>query len=284
MKNLNIKNVKNNLDITNGNVNLIGDEKQAGVTNNIKFNPCLIVCMTIPKIKNTNYINKKLYSSIASITRVENINFDMLEFYDRMELFGIKRFVVIFISDKYIENKISKDLNFNERGTVEVEIIYIMKNYFFSIEYMNELYDLDKNSHSNIIFGFFVDSWAEIVASFMSVDIEVSGGSNSKKHMFSPNHLRMSQFLYCLLGNSTTEVVNYSFHNSPKSITNKKINYEEKRILSYINNYVKKKPFVNKDNKDAVDKFKENFNKSDNKTDSNAKIIGLSFLQVYWRT
>jgi len=109
-----------------------------------------------------------------------------------------------------------------------LNLIYTTNQFFFSHEFLNYIFSLENTIKTQIIFGFLDLNWDLIVSQFRAVNIEVSGGSNSKKHLFSPNHLKLSQFLLCLLGDQTNEEVVESFHNTSKIHLSKYINYDHK--------------------------------------------------------
>lgn len=104
---------------------------------------------------------------------------------------------------------------------------------------MNYIFSLENTIKTQIIFGFLDLNWDLIVSQFRAVNIEVSGGSNSKKHLFSPNHLKLSQFLLCLLGDQTNEEVVESFHNTSKIHLSKYINYDHKIAKGFFKEHLK---------------------------------------------
>lgn len=85
----------------------------------------------------------------------------LLDIYDRMERFEIKRFVLIMIT-KNIDN-CKKNFYYNDSRTIEMKVIFIL-NDFFSFNFMKELYKLDQIAYINIVFFFFNDSWLQNVA------------------------------------------------------------------------------------------------------------------------
>lgn len=65
--------------------------------------------------------------------------------------------------------------------------------------------------------------------------IDISGGSNNKKHMLSPHQYRLSQFLTCLYRNEAPSKINESFHRTIKD--KKSLQYSTKSIQNDIINF-----------------------------------------------
>lgn len=65
--------------------------------------------------------------------------------------------------------------------------------------------------------------------------IDISGGSNNKKHMLSPHQYRLSQFLTCLYGNKSSSKINESFHSTIKHT--KGLTYSSKFMQNSIINF-----------------------------------------------
>lgn len=265
MKNLQIESLHRERDFTEPNEYLF-TRKHNSDGNNVALS-LLLMCMTLPIFKGKQYF-KLIHSSIASIVIIENFKFYVKDILSRMEILGVKRIIIIFITPNSDaeNNKIdNRSIYNNKQETAEIKVIYILEEYFFSFDYLNELFKLyNEEPNHNILFCFSDLKWMRIAAKFMTVNIEVSGGSNSKKHMISPNQLKMVQLLTCLFGDSVKGIVSNSFHKRSKEEVMKVINYENPEVKEYINNTVGEKHSVNNDNKEVVDVLKKSLNNQNN--------------------
>jgi hypothetical protein len=94
-----------------------------------------------------------------------------------------------------------------------------MISFHLNIEFF---FTVKKTINFETFYAFKGKSWKEICTLFFSVGIDISGGSNNKKHLLSPNQFRLTQFLFYLHGIETAKVINETF-NKPKSDDSKKM-------------------------------------------------------------
>ena len=145
----------NNNKIYNNNNNLNLEEEK-------KQFDCLFVCITKPKIKTAKYSKIPIYSSIATTFYAFNFNLNVEAIFERMKLFDVKNYLLILITYKAkefenekIKIKISKDQDI--KGiTYELNIILISVEDFFTIDFLNCLYNnaFMEKFKKNIVFGF----------------------------------------------------------------------------------------------------------------------------------
>lgn len=64
--------------------------------------------------------------------------------------------------------------------------------------------------------------------------LDISSGSNTKKHLFSPNHMRLAQFLMCFLDGNYNKLVADSFHKTAKNSLSKQVNFTHKEFKTYL--------------------------------------------------
>jgi hypothetical protein len=77
---------------------------------------------------------------------------------------------------------------------------------------------------------------------FFTVGIDISGGSNSKKHLLSPLQHRLSLLLTCIYGSESSSIIKSSFHshNSLNFYQSKKMhNYKEKGLEEKVFDFIK---------------------------------------------
>lgn len=90
-------------------------------------------------------------------------------------------------------------------------------------------------------------SWKEVCAKFASIYIEISGGSNNKKHLLSSHQFRLSLLSYCLLGIPVLGFIIDSFHKGRDINDKKEINYSTNEVKNYIIDYkVKQRAIIKK--------------------------------------
>ena len=155
MKNLQIESLHRERDFTEPNEYLF-TRKHNSDGNNIALS-LLLMCMTLPIFKGKQYF-KLIHSSIASIVIIENFKFYVKDILSRMEILGVKRIIIIFITPNSDaeNNKIdNRSIYNNKQETAEIKVIYILEEYFFSFDYLNELFKLyNEEPNHNILFCF----------------------------------------------------------------------------------------------------------------------------------
>jgi hypothetical protein len=105
--------------------------------------------------------------------------------------------------------------------------------------------------------------------------VDISGGSNKKKYLLSPNQFRLSQFLSCLQASSAVLTVSESFHKdieNPEEGDNKDINYSKKKQQEKIINFAQTQDFLKSrllsDHTEEFHGIKEFINKKIKRTNS----------------
>ena len=243
----------NYTNLQNYNINNINNNN-----NNELPTKWLIVSLTHPIKKKTE---SGILSSIASVVHIDE--FYMHDaFFIYMSKLAIPHFVLFIISKEENETSEKTELQHYSFATEKyLSMVYIRDIDFFTQDILRFVFWGYKEYYKNAqVFYIFKDiPWQIITLKFRFHNIEISGGSNSKKHLFSPNHLKLSQFLYCLFGNKVYDLVGKSFHESENIY--KKANFENKEIKDFYNRAPKSKvsPFY-KDTKNLVETIKEGFN------------------------
>jgi hypothetical protein len=110
---------------------------------------------------------------------------------------------------------------------------------FFSLSTFNFLFNKNRNKNFEFFFVFKNMDWQNICTHFASTGVDISGGSNSRKHLISPNQHRLSLFLYCILGSESFGSINSSFHKTFE-VGDKKIhNFNKKKEQDLIIDFAK---------------------------------------------
>lgn len=206
--------------------------------NNNTLTSCLFVSLTEPKIlfrKNTGEL-KPIYSSIASVFYTHNINIrsiDVNSILLKMKNFKVKKIILLLVV-KELQEDYSTITGDNSYPYPDLTIIYVNEKFIFSYEFMEWITKVQDFAFSGFIIGFENANWAKIVLNFRIRDLEISSGSNTKKHLFSPNHMRLSQFIFCFLDGNYNKLVADSFHNTATHVLSKQMNHTKKEIKNYI--------------------------------------------------
>jgi hypothetical protein len=103
--------------------------------------------------------------------------------------------------------------------------------------------------------------------------VDISGGSNRKKYLLSPNQFRLSQFLTCLHASSAPSTVNASFHKDNGNYfasDDKQINYSTKKQQEKIIDFTRSQEYLKarllSDHTEEFNGIKEYFNKLNQST------------------
>lgn len=161
------------------------------------------------------------------ITKKPDINDKTL--IERLELLHAKKLTIIQISDNEIPilepRKISNSLE------TDLIIHHISARNFFQKEILEKLLVYNKENSKYFIYIFHNISYREIVDILRSFNIIVSGGSVTKRHIFSPLQLRLARFIIGINGLDDSEVIE-SFHNLDieKFKINKDLTTKESKI------------------------------------------------------
>lgn len=151
-------------------------------------------------------------SAIVTAIYLEKISLKEDIILERMLLLGIKKMNVVIISDEIV-NDYTNEFN---KDSSSIKIEYINLIYFFSLENLDRLFSNKKGENYNTIYYIHNKNWSEVCMYFISACIDISGGSNNKKHLLSIHQFRLSQFLMCIYGNETSSLINQSFHSEIK--------------------------------------------------------------------
>jgi hypothetical protein len=138
-----------------------------------------ILALSVPIIKEFNSRNK---TAIASSISTEKLKIYKYDFLKRMYDIGLRNLVLVIITDK--KEIIVKDINdtFGPKlNLCTLKIILINYNNFFSLKGIEYFFIEKKAKNFETFYAFKGKSWKQICMLFISVGIDISGGSNNKK-------------------------------------------------------------------------------------------------------
>ena len=164
--------------------------------------------------------NKGIIYSLVTLTNF-HINEEVLE---RLSQINIKNLLIFFIEEDG-ESDIKNLPNNNS-------LVFLTKEDFFNLKTFNLI--LKNNSKYQNIFVFKNIDWNEITFFFKELNLDLSGGSNNKKHLLSPIQYKLSLFIWILKGNQGMKSITESFNIERYSNDKKLLNYfskENKQIL-----------------------------------------------------
>jgi hypothetical protein len=167
------------------------------------------------------------------------------KFLDRMLSLNLRKMVVVFVSEVYgysdsFDIKEMKD----KLGITSLKIVFVNTKQFFSYSGFEYFFEYNKEDNYEVVYAFRDINWQQICTYFASTGIDISGGSNSKKHLLSPHQYRLSQFLLCLYGTETSSLVSNSFHKSRTIKDNKSMDYSTKRSQDSIIDFAKSHKYL----------------------------------------
>jgi hypothetical protein len=186
------------------------------------------VALSSPTGKQGKPLKKSIVSMVC--TESDNLTIELLkssEFFSRMVVMHYTKICVIYVSNKFhslinpyvIDKRLVQGA---DRIRIKFMIIPILYSTFFNPSSgINKKFLYDnmkagaKDFDGDFIYIFEGDeesNWTTITAAFAGVGVDIIGGSNPKRHLLSPNHHRLSQFLYCLYGKRATTIISESFH------------------------------------------------------------------------
>jgi len=191
-----------------------------------------LITLTIPvaRIKDSGF-----KSAIASSISINDNKLTIeSDFYQRMYSLGLRNFHLVIINDDLIDYKKSvigdKILNVYCSLTIH----YINTDSFFTLKSFEFFFNKNKDKNFEFAFAFQNLHWVDICSRFISTGIDISGGSNTKKHLISPVQHRLSLFLMCIFGSKSTSFVNESFHRDFKESDKKGSDYSTKERQNLI--------------------------------------------------
>lgn len=186
--------------------------------------------------------NKSGFSSaIASTFSLIGLTINWEKVYHSMNFLQFKNYYIIFIvpdDEKVGENGKSEEYFIKKFDTGnQCKITLLMSNFskFFTTHSFRMLFDHNKDKSYEYIFIVKGYTWKEITFNFSVCGIDISGGSNNKKHILSPLQFKLSLFLSCVYGGSQASIeVTKSFHRSFNENDKKEINYSLKSVQNKI--------------------------------------------------
>nr|QWO71391.1 RNA polymerase [Arthromyces claviformis] len=185
--------------------------------------------------KNGNQIR----SCIASTAYVEELNIDKDSILTRMVSLNKNKLCIVYIKEdtdldlKGHEFRVSWDY----KGST-LEVFHVSLKYFFSLEGLDFFFSTRKWELIDTVFIVQGLRWDTICAYFGFSMMQISGGSYTKRHLLSPNQIRLTLILICLLGSETYPLIIKSFHNY-KKLNSKNFDYSSKLVESVIMDFAK---------------------------------------------
>jgi hypothetical protein len=190
------------------------------------YTKTIIATLTYPDY--IKYSESTNLNVIATTYFIENgSNHDYAQMNEVLDLLRIKNLSIITVVKKSLGKKIL-DKQFNGENSIIKNIIVSYDDFFsqegitkfvveqdLPIELNNNYNDegtIDVRS-SFIIYRFEETTWFEIKSRFKLFNINISGGSNVKRHLFSPLHLKLAIFILSLEKSNSFQKVIDSFSN-----------------------------------------------------------------------
>jgi hypothetical protein len=224
------------------------------------YNYIITIFSNSKKIKDLHYLIASVFFLDTDINIDEEYFLKPSDYYLNLNLLirnlkylNFNKIIIFIIDNENVEPKLKK---IND----DYYICIISFDEFFKKKEIYDFLTVSDNIHKNTIFIFKNINWINIVAKFRSLNIIVSGGSNTKKHILSPVQLRLSQFILAI-GWDQNDSINYSFHGRTKANTKPTIDFtSDKEILKLMNALIDKQ----KNESITLDKLKNDINNSNN--------------------
>jgi len=194
-----------------------------------------ILTLSVPLKSSTK---PRFWSSVVSNIYTENLRFDH-GLTLRMSNIELKNLVFVTVSDKY-SGATRRNFTDDDLG-VTLTFIEFSVSSFFNTKRFYSFFEEYKSKNFEVVFIFENLSWKEICGKFASVYVDISGGSNNKKHILSTLQFRLSQILFCIYGSNASEYVSYSFHKSRTNRDIKEIDYTLSNIQEFIVDFNEKR-------------------------------------------
>lgn len=180
--------------------------------NNSIFNNLTIMTMSVPIYR----AKSQFKIANASTFYTNDLIIDPKLFLFHMSRLKLHSFKVYCILEDENTLPLKKSHIFYDRKEDPNEILsitYLSFEDFFKIDTVNYLFDDNKEKSFEYIFIFNTQNWRQICDAFALTSINISGGSNTKKHILSPINHRLSLFLMCLYsGSNSSNEINKSFN------------------------------------------------------------------------
>ena len=199
---------------------------------------CFIVKTSVPVVKNSKEVSEgkeKIYRCVASSVFIPNligISGDVFE--NMIKNKTVKKYIFILILDiegedygiRFISN--IKDLSYREYS---FDLVTVQPKEFFTSGFLWSLFENKYISYNNVFFGFMYYDWNKIISEFRKVKIEISGGANVKRHLYSPIQNKLGKFLSCYFDfDKVNKIVNESFENVPKGTITREAGVDLKNV------------------------------------------------------
>ena len=229
---------------------------------NMKDNYLIILAESIHAVfsntKHTEINNIKSYHLIASTYFIDRTL--VISFHDlicNMKVLNIKKLIIFYIL-QLEQDDIDKQYNNFICDTLEV--IYVSFDRFTYIINSSDFNFNTTNKHCLYIFHDM--SWSNIVLKLSTgLNLTVSGGSNVKRHLLSPLHVRFCSYLIAIFNLNSLEAYNHNnFNGLDKDIYLPYIDLSNKSSISVTKHGIKTTiPYL--DNSLANDKHTNSFNR-----------------------
>jgi hypothetical protein len=221
--------------------------------------PFIIAAISTP-IPNKNKTGFK--SAIATSFFTYDFNLNPHEMLERMNSLKISKYRIYIVSgdDNYLSNHI-----FSEKKS-HIKIIILGFENFFNLHNFTKIWFENKGNSFENIFIFKGLEWNQIIAQFISVGVDISSGSNNKKHLLSPLQLKLSIFLSCVynFSEASNQIIN-SFHRKLTKKDMKGVDQSTKEIQKVLIDFAASNKILRERILKIEDSIEKNYVQSDNK-------------------
>jgi len=179
--------------------------------NNIKILPSsLHVVFSRPSASEVNdQLNFHMIASTYFVNKPYQISYE--ELYNNIASIGINKLFIFYILDSPQEEiDVTLKTHVFRNNNIWFEVHYISKENYIPMINSSSFNFSEINKYCLYIF---LDlSWIELISMFKSEDINiiVSGGSPTKRHLLSPLELRLSSYIIALFNMNSIEASNYN--------------------------------------------------------------------------
>lgn len=187
-----------------------------------------VIYAAFSRIKNKN--NELQLVASTYYTNLFDLTSDLIR--SRLALLNCKTLRVLFICDKDKYDTMVCGSLFKNNNGLDVSFQMLEWFPFLNGNLFERFFIRGAPELSETIFIFDgTAGWKEVVALFKSKSVQITGGSNTKRHILSPVHLRLGKFISCIEGMDSN--MSYeSFHLADQNTDKFKIHFTEKDKLS----------------------------------------------------
>ena len=206
---------------------------------NLDFN---IVALSVPVInKNKSGFKTAIVSTIST----ESFKIHKVNFLKRMNDLGLRSIVLVFVTDdkRFFVNDL-KEIFGQEAVLCTLKLMHINYDDFFSLSSIEYFFSEKKDKNFETFYAFKGKSWPNICSLFISAGVDISGGSNNKKHLLSPNQFRLAQFLFCLHGTEASKVISKTFIKPRTAEIKKAGDYSTKFVQDHVIDLAKSNEYL----------------------------------------